>query len=191
MPLIDLTLQHGRTLDEARRRLEATVTEATSRFGSMIQRVEWAPDRNRVKVEGVGFWVEMSVDATALRAVGDIPVLGRLLGSQLVSGLRQIVEQTFQKKLPGVWESWSNATDKENKLRMERLGEARRKLLRRQQPQVIAISLQRIAIADYGLISHNRGPSEYGCPNDKLRPDADAKVSRRVERKNGLSLSLH
>ena len=101
MPLIDLTLQHGRTLDEARRRLEATVTEAQSRFGSMIQRVEWAPDRNRVKVDGVGFWVEMSVDATSLRAVGDIPVLGRLLGGQLVSGLRQIVEQTFQKKLPG------------------------------------------------------------------------------------------
>ena len=101
MPLIDLTLQHGRTLDEARRRLEATVTEAQSRFGSMIQRVEWAPARSRVKVDGVGFWVEMSVDATSLHAVGDIPVLGRLLGGQLVSGLRQIVEQPVQKQRPG------------------------------------------------------------------------------------------
>jgi putative polyhydroxyalkanoic acid system protein len=101
MPLIDLTLQHGRTLDEARRRLEATVTEAQSRFGSMIQRVEWAPDGSRVKVDGVGFWVEMSVDAVTLHAVGDIPVLGRLLGGQFVLGLRQIVEDIFQKKLPG------------------------------------------------------------------------------------------
>jgi len=101
MPLIDLTLQHGRTQDEARRRLESTVTEITTRFGAMVHRVDWAPDRNRVKLEGVGFWVEMSVDAQVLHAVGDIPVLGRLLGSQFASGLKQIVEQTFQKKLPG------------------------------------------------------------------------------------------
>jgi hypothetical protein len=101
MPLIDVTLQHGRTLDEARRRLEATVTEARSRLGSMIQRVEWAPDRGRVKVDGIGFWVEMSVDAISLHAVGDIPVLGRLLGGQFAFGFRQIAEHIFQKKLPG------------------------------------------------------------------------------------------
>ena len=100
MPLIDLTLQHGQTLDEARRRLESTVGEATRRFGAMIQRVEWSPDRDRVKLEGVGFWVEMSVDARALRAIGDIPVLGRLLGGQFVSGLKQILQQTFRKPLP-------------------------------------------------------------------------------------------
>jgi hypothetical protein len=29
------------------------------------------------------------------------PDVGRLLGSQFTSGLRQIVERTFQKKLPG------------------------------------------------------------------------------------------
>ena len=101
MPLIDLTLQHGRTQEEARRRLESTVTEITTRFGAMVNRVDWAADRNRVKLEGVGFWVEMSVDEQVLHAVGDIPVLGRLLGSQFATGLRQIVERTFQKKLPG------------------------------------------------------------------------------------------
>jgi hypothetical protein len=100
MPLIDLTLQHGQTLQEARRRLETTVGEVNARFGSMIQRVEWAADRNRVKLDGVGFWVEMSVDAQALHVAGDIPILGRLLSGQLISGLRQIVQQTFQKPLP-------------------------------------------------------------------------------------------
>jgi hypothetical protein len=100
MPLIDLTVQHGRTFEDARRRLEQTVTEFNTRFGSMIQRVEWADDRSRVKLEGVGFWLEMKVDPLTLHATGDIPILGRLLGGQVMSGLRQIVERTFQKTLP-------------------------------------------------------------------------------------------
>jgi hypothetical protein len=100
MPMIDLTLQHGQTLEEARRRLETTVNEVNARFGSMIRRAEWAADRSRVKLDGVGFWVEMSVDAQALHATGDIPILGRLLGGQVTSGLRQIIRQTFQQKLP-------------------------------------------------------------------------------------------
>jgi hypothetical protein len=100
LPLIDLTLQHGQTLEEARRRLEIAVHEVNTRFGSMIRRTEWAGDRRRVKVDGVGFSLEMSVDAQVLHATGDIPILGRLLGSQFVSGLKQIVERTFQKKLP-------------------------------------------------------------------------------------------
>ena len=100
MPLIDLTLRHGQTLEEARRRLEMTVNEVNARFGSMIRRTEWTGDRSRVKVDGVGFWLEMAVDAQLLHATADIPILGRLLGSQFGSGLEQIVERTFQKKLP-------------------------------------------------------------------------------------------
>jgi hypothetical protein len=100
MPMIDLTFRHGQTLEEARSRLEITVTEVNARFGSMIRRAEWAADRSRVKLDGIGFWVEMSVDAQALHATGDIPILGRLLDGQLTSGLRQIIRQTFQKKLP-------------------------------------------------------------------------------------------
>jgi Putative polyhydroxyalkanoic acid system protein (PHA_gran_rgn) len=100
MPLIDLTLQHGQTPEEARRRLEVTVTEVTAQFGSMIQRVDWSADRSRVKLEGVGFWAEMWVDGQALHATGDIPILGRLLSGQMTSGLRRIVEQAFQKRLP-------------------------------------------------------------------------------------------
>ena len=99
MPLIDLTLEHGQTLEEASQRLARAVTEVERRFGSLIRRAEWAADRSRVKLDGVGFWLEMSVDARVLHATGDIPMLGRLLGSQFTSGLRQIVERTFQKKL--------------------------------------------------------------------------------------------
>jgi len=43
---------------------------------------------------------EMSVDAQLLHATGDIPILGGLLGGQFLSDLKQIVERTFQKRLP-------------------------------------------------------------------------------------------
>jgi hypothetical protein len=100
MPLIDLTVQHGQSFEEARLRLESAVQQVNMSFGSMIRRTEWAADRSRVKLEGVGFWVEMSVDAQVLHATGDIPIVGRLLGSPFVSGIRQILERSFQKKLP-------------------------------------------------------------------------------------------
>jgi hypothetical protein len=96
MSLINLSVKHGRTLDEARTRLEAAVTEVCRSFGPMVRRVEWAADRAGVRIEGAGFWVEMRVDAQDVHATGDIPILGSLLGP----GLKQIVQQTFQKKLP-------------------------------------------------------------------------------------------
>jgi hypothetical protein len=59
MPLISLSVQHGRTQDEARRRLEETVREISARFGAAVRRVEWAANRNRVRLEGVAFWLEL------------------------------------------------------------------------------------------------------------------------------------
>jgi hypothetical protein len=41
----------------------------------------------------------MWVDALAVHATGDIPILGGLLGGRFGEGLKQIVHQTFQKKL--------------------------------------------------------------------------------------------
>jgi hypothetical protein len=98
MPLINLTFAHGQSLDEARRRLEQAVQEVSSQFGG-IRRVEWAADRSRVKLEGAGVRVEMWVDAQDVHATGDIPILGELLGGPLAVGLKQIVQQAFQKKL--------------------------------------------------------------------------------------------
>jgi Putative polyhydroxyalkanoic acid system protein (PHA_gran_rgn) len=100
MPLISLTIQHGRTQEEARRRLETAVHEISAKIGSIVRRVEWAADRNRVKLEGIGFWIEMWVDALAVHVTGDAPLLGRLLGSRLGSRLKTIVERTFQRQLP-------------------------------------------------------------------------------------------
>jgi len=100
MPLINLTFRHGRTLEEARRGLEQAVRQVSGQLGALVQRVQWEADRNRVKLEGTGFWVEMWVDAQDVHATGDSPILAGLLGGQLGSRLKQILQQTFQKSLP-------------------------------------------------------------------------------------------
>ena len=101
MPLIDLTVQHGRTLEEAQRQLEGAVQQISGRFGPLVRRVEWAADRSRVKLHGAGAWLELWVDAQAVHAIGDITMLGGgLLGSSLASGLKQILQLTFRRKLP-------------------------------------------------------------------------------------------
>jgi hypothetical protein len=63
MPLISLTVHHGQTHEEARRRLGTAVEDISSKFGALLRRVEWAADCNRVRLEGIGFWIELSVDA--------------------------------------------------------------------------------------------------------------------------------
>ena len=101
MSLMTLSVQHGHTFDEARRRLETAVHAITRRFGTLVRRVEWSTDRSQVRLEGIGFWIEMWVDAQAVHVSADIPVLGRLLGGSVTTRLKEIVQRTFQQKLPG------------------------------------------------------------------------------------------
>jgi hypothetical protein len=100
MSLMNLSVKHGRTQEEARARLEMAVNEVTRKFGPMVHRVEWSDDRDRVKLEGGGFRAEIWVDALEVHATGDIALLGNLLGSPLAAGLKQIVQQAFRTKLP-------------------------------------------------------------------------------------------
>jgi hypothetical protein len=101
MPLMTLTVQHGHTVDEARSRLESAVHEITNRFGTLVRRVEWSPDRSQVRLEGSGVWIELRVDMQAVHVSADIPVLGKLLGGSITTRLQEILQRTFQPKLPG------------------------------------------------------------------------------------------
>jgi Putative polyhydroxyalkanoic acid system protein (PHA_gran_rgn) len=99
MPLINLSVKHGRTIEEARNRLKTAVAKINSQFGTMVRQIAWSADHSRVRLDGVGFWVELWVDAQEVHASGDIPLLGGLLGSPLDTSLKQLLEQTFQKRL--------------------------------------------------------------------------------------------
>ena len=101
MPLITLSVQHGYPFDEARSHLETAVQEITSHFGALVRRVEWSTDRSQVRLEGSGFWLKLQVDVQAVHLSADFPVLGRLLGGSVTTRLKEILQRTFQQKLPG------------------------------------------------------------------------------------------
>jgi hypothetical protein len=99
MSVLTLTLKHGRSLPEARAQLEDAVRQIQAQFGTFVSRTEWSADRNQVTLTGTGFMVEMRVDAAEVHVTGDIPLLAGLLGGPLAAGLKQIVRQSFPKRL--------------------------------------------------------------------------------------------
>jgi hypothetical protein len=99
MSIVNVSLKHGRNISEARSSLEKAVTDVQGLFGPMIQRADWSSDRNRVRINGSGFWVEMRVDDEHVYATGDIPFLSGLLGGPLGGGLKKILEERFRKRL--------------------------------------------------------------------------------------------
>ena len=99
MSFITLSVKHNQTHDEARARLRQSVGEVNGKFPMMIQRVDWSPDGNQVKMIGKGFDVEMRVDAEKLHATGNITILGGLLAGPLAAGLKQILGRNFPKQL--------------------------------------------------------------------------------------------
>jgi hypothetical protein len=62
--------------------------------------VEWSADRRQVRLEGMGCWIAMQVDAQAVHVSTDIPVLGRLLGGSVTARLKEMLDRTLQDKLP-------------------------------------------------------------------------------------------
>jgi hypothetical protein len=97
--MFNLSVKHGRTLDEARVVLERSVNEARKQLGPMVQRVEWSADGNRVNMAGTGFVVEMRADSQHIHVEGDVPLLNNLLGGPLGAGLKKVLQQSVQKHL--------------------------------------------------------------------------------------------
>ena len=79
--------------------METAIHEIHSRFNTLVQRVEWSSDRNQVRLDGIGFWIEMRVDAQTVHVIADLPMFGRFFGGSVATGLQQIVQRTFQKAL--------------------------------------------------------------------------------------------
>jgi hypothetical protein len=101
MPAINLAVDHGRTVTEARDCLRSAVGQTCGRFGKLVRRVDWSVDGDAVTVVGVGFQIDMRVDAKQVHVVGTLPGLGGVLAGPVAAGFRQIVDRVFRKTLPG------------------------------------------------------------------------------------------
>lgn len=96
MSLIEMTIKHGRTQEEARRVLEQSVNDVRTRFGGMIDKCEWSNDGNTVFMSGSGCTAEIRVDPVEVHVRGDIPFLNGLLAAPFVAGFKQIIQRNFQ-----------------------------------------------------------------------------------------------
>jgi hypothetical protein len=99
MALINLSVKHGRTLDEARAGMEQAVQQTLAQFGAVVQQIDWSSDRTRVRLAGSGFQAEMWVDAVEAHVTGDVPILGQLFAGPAIAGLKGILENSFRKRL--------------------------------------------------------------------------------------------
>jgi hypothetical protein len=99
MSVINVSLEHGQTFEQARSRMRTAVGDAQKLFGALVRTVSWNANGDQARIDGTGFWIEMKVDAKHLHATGDIPVLAGLLGGPMAKRLEQVVERSFQKKL--------------------------------------------------------------------------------------------
>lgn len=97
MSLINFSVKHARTADEAKARLADAVEELKRKYGPLIQRVEWSPDRERVTVAVTGATAELRVDDENVHAAVDVPVLGGLLGSKMAGTIKEVVQRQLGK----------------------------------------------------------------------------------------------
>jgi hypothetical protein len=97
MSIANVSMKHGRTLEEARTELAAAVRDVEARFGPLIRQTRWSADRSAVTLTGTGFEAELRVDAQEVHATLNLPLLVGLFQGQLVSGVKGILEHTFQK----------------------------------------------------------------------------------------------
>ena len=57
MPLINLSVRHGQSLQEAQSRLQTAVNKVMNQFGALVRQVAWSTDHSRVRLDGRGFWL--------------------------------------------------------------------------------------------------------------------------------------
>ncbi|MGH7199872.1 MAG: polyhydroxyalkanoic acid system family protein [Planctomycetaceae bacterium] len=99
MSLLNFSAQHGRSLEEAKSRLAATVAQVESQFGAVIDRHEWNDDGTAVAFFAKGAEVRAWVDPAEVHVTADLPALAALLAAPVLASVRGLVERNFQKRL--------------------------------------------------------------------------------------------
>ena len=99
MPALNLSVEHGTTLEDAKKHLRTVVSQVQSRFSSFVEQVVWSADATAVKLTGPKVSVDMRVDARQVHVTGDVSGIGGMIGSMLGPGLKGMIQNAFQKRL--------------------------------------------------------------------------------------------
>ena len=103
MPLVNVSVKHNTTFDDAKVRLDGAVADVQTKFAAVVKNVTWAPDRTAVTLTGPGVIVDLKVDAEHVHATGDIPLLNLLGGGlkqRISDGLKGALQRHFPKGIP-------------------------------------------------------------------------------------------
>jgi hypothetical protein len=93
MARLNLEFEHDLPLDSAQARFEAGISEASSRYGSWVDRVDWSEDRQSATVFGSGFEVRLWFDERFFHAQGRIPLAWKLFEGAIRHHIRKVIEQ--------------------------------------------------------------------------------------------------
>ena len=96
MPLIKLSVQHGRSLAEAQSSLEALKSELQKQAGLYLTRSEVSEDRRTLYLAGSGFEARIAVDEREALTEIDLPIIGKLFAAPLIAALQGAVKKKFQ-----------------------------------------------------------------------------------------------
>jgi hypothetical protein len=99
VPII-LSVQHGWTLEEVRDYLETAVPKVYRQVGSLVRRVTRSADHRPVPIDGAPCSGDMGGDVQDIHASVEIVLLERLLGNDMATEFRNILQQTVQRERP-------------------------------------------------------------------------------------------
>jgi hypothetical protein len=97
MVRITLSVQHGCTLEEVRDYLEPAVPKVYRQVGSLVRRVTRSTDHRPVHIDGAACRGKRGADVQDIHASVEIVLLERLLGNDMATEFRNILQQTVQR----------------------------------------------------------------------------------------------
>jgi hypothetical protein len=93
MARLNLALEHDQPLDVAQAKFEAGISEALSRYGSRVDRLDWSEDRQSATVAGSGYEVRLWYDERFFHAQGHIPLAWKIFEGAIRHHIRKLIDR--------------------------------------------------------------------------------------------------
>ena len=92
MAEVNLSFDHGQTLEVARANFRHAIEDAVKQHGKHFKSVVWSDDRTEAALSGTGWKLDLKVDATKVHVTGHVPFFLRFLEKPVM----QFIEKSFK-----------------------------------------------------------------------------------------------